>query len=52
MNKTRLHVCEQFSSTPGNVDSWETRGAHVGRTLSNARALIRQMNTVTADSVL
>ena len=52
MNKTRLHECENFSFIPGNVDSWETRGEHVSRTLSNDRALTRQMNTVTADSVL
>jgi hypothetical protein len=41
-----------FSFIPGNVNSCATRSVHVSRTLSNDRALIQQMNIVTADSVL
>ena len=52
MNKTHLHESDNFSLIPGNVDSCETHGVHVSRTLSNDHVLIRQMNIVTADSVL
>lgn len=53
MNKTRLHECDIISLIQAmSVDSCETHGVHVSRTLSNDRLLIRQMNIVSAYSEL